>query len=247
MRALKLAAVLLLTASAAAAQGQGSCVDCHARLKGSAAASHNFGDWKKSAHARAGVSCEACHGGDAAAKDTAAAHKGTLRASDPASRIYFTRIPETCGACHDAELKAFRQSAHYKELETTGKGPNCVTCHGSMANVVLGPRELEHTCALCHRQPTQAFAARVGLDSADEIVRRAAAALKKARAAGAEDLASQEKSYREITELQRATAVRWHTFKMADVLAGDAEVRRRVTALMGELKHKTPGSKPALR
>lgn len=243
MRVLGLAAVLVMTAVAAGAEGKGSCVDCHRRLNGHLVAAHNFSDWNKSAHARAGVSCESCHGGDAAAKDVAAAHRGMLRASDPKSLIYFTRVPQTCGACHDAELKAFQTSAHYKELESSGKGPNCVTCHGSMANVVLGPRELEHTCALCHRQPTQAFAARLELDSADAMVRGAAAALKKARSGGAQDLAPQEKSYREIVDLQRSTAIQWHTFKMADVLAGDAEVKRRVTALLGELKLKTPAAK----
>lgn len=242
MRAFGLAAIVATTA-AAAAQGTGSCVECHRDMKDRPVATHNFADWRRSAHARAGVACESCHGGDASARDKAAAHSGVLPASDPQSRVYFTRVPRTCGACHDAEFKAFRRSAHFKELESSGKGPNCVTCHGSMANVVLGPRELGHTCALCHRQPTQAFAARLGLDSADGMVRRLAAALRKARAAGAEDLAPQEKAYREIMDLQRATAIRWHTFKMADVLESEAEVRRRVTALLGELKLKTPASK----
>lgn len=231
-------AAWLLAATAATAKDKGSCVDCHQRLNGGVVATHNFSDWKKSAHARAGVSCETCHGGDASAKEQAAAHKGMLSARDPKSRIYFTQIPQTCGACHDAELKAFRTSAHFKELESTGKGPNCVTCHGSMANVVLGPRELENTCALCHRQPTQAFTARLELDAADSMVRRLAAALKKARDAGAQDLAPQEKAYGEIVALQRTNAVQWHTFKLADVLAGDREVKRRVTALLAELKLK---------
>jgi len=241
-----LIAALLLAAGTSSAQEKGSCVDCHQRLTAGIVASHNFADWRKSAHARAGVNCEACHGGDAAAKDKAAAHKGVLRASDLKSRIYFTSIPQTCGSCHDPELKAFQKSAHFKELESSGKGPNCVTCHGSMANVVLGPRELETTCALCHRQPTQAFAARLELDSAGAMVRSLAAALKKARDTGAVDLAPQEKSYREIVALQRATAIQWHTFKMADVIAADREVKSRVTALLGELKLKSP-AKPQLK
>lgn len=235
-----LSAALLAAAAGAGAADKAACVECHRGVKTGVVEAHNFGDWKRSAHARAGVSCEACHGGDAAAKDKASAHKGVLRSSDPASAIYFTRIPGTCGACHSAELAAFRQSAHFKELESSGKGPNCVTCHGSMANVVLGPRELEHTCMLCHRQPTQAFAARMQLDVTASMVAGLAAELRRAKAAGAMDLPSQEKAYREIVALQREAAVTWHTFKLADVIADDREIKRRVTALLGELRLKNP-------
>lgn len=237
-----LSAALLAAAAGAGAADKTSCVECHRGVKTGVVASHNFADWKKSAHARAGVSCEACHGGDASAKDKAGAHKGVLRSSDAASRIYFTRIPETCGSCHAAEFDAFRQSAHFKELESSGKGPNCVTCHGSMANVVLGPRELEHTCALCHRQPTQAFGARLQLDVTASMVAGLAAELKRAKASGAPDLAPQEKAYRDIVDLERATSVKWHTFKMADVIASDLELKRRVTALRGELRLKAPAA-----
>jgi len=235
-----LSAALLFSAGAAAAQDKGSCVDCHRGLAGGQGLAHDFADWEKSAHAGAGVGCQSCHGGDASAKDKAAAHAGVLRAGDPASGIYFTKLPETCGACHEDELNAFKKSAHFKELQSSGKGPNCVTCHGSMANVVMGAKELESTCVLCHRQPTHAFSARLELDSAGAMVRGAAAALSKARAAGAPDLGPQEASYREIVEQQRRMTVQWHTFKMPDVVAAAREIKRRVTALLGELKLKSP-------
>lgn len=241
-----LSAALLLAAGTAAAQEKGSCVDCHRGLAGGKGLAHDFADWEKSVHAGAGVSCQACHGGDAAAKDKAAAHAGVLRTGDPASPVYFTKIPQTCGSCHEDEFKAFQKSAHFKELQSSGKGPNCVTCHGSMANVVLGPKESETTCVLCHRQPTHAFSARLELDSAGAMVRGAGAALTKARAAGAPDLAPQEASYREIVEQQRRMTVQWHTFKMPDVVAAAREIKRRVTALLGELKLKSPAA-PAKR
>jgi hypothetical protein len=242
-----LAAAFLLAAGAASASAKSSCVDCHQRLAMGAVIGHDFTDWRKSAHAGAGVNCESCHGGDASAKDMAAAHKGVLRSSEPKSPIYFTEIPRTCGACHASEFKAFQRSAHFKELESSGKGPNCVTCHGSMANVILGPRDLEHTCSLCHRQPTHAFTARLELDSAGAMVRGLASALKKARDAGAVDLAPQEKAYREIVELQRAAVIQWHTFKMADVLTAEREVKGRVTEALGELKLKSPAPKAKLK
>ncbi len=233
-----LAAAFLLATGAAAGQEKGSCVSCHQRLAPGNIVAHDFADWQRSAHAGAGVNCESCHGGDASAKEKHAAHKGVLRAGDSKSRIFFTKIPETCGACHEPEFKAFQKSAHFKELQNSGRGPNCVTCHGSMANVVLGPKELEITCALCHRQPTQAFAARLELDSAGAMVRGLAAALRKARDVGVADLAPQETAYREIVERQRATAILWHTFKMPDVIKADREVKRRVTDVLGELKLK---------
>lgn len=240
-----LAAALFFAAGAAAAQEKGSCVDCHQAIVTGNVLTHDFADWQKSVHAGAGVGCESCHGGNAAAKDKAAAHDGMLKSNNPKSLIYFTNIPETCGACHQPELKAFNKSAHSKELQSSGKGPNCVTCHGSMANVVLGAKEAETTCVLCHRQPTHAFTARLELDSAGAMVRSLGASLRKARDAGAVDLAPQEKAYREIVDIQRAASIQWHTFKMESVVASAREVKRRVTGLLGELKLKgpPPGSK----
>ncbi len=239
-----LAVALSLCAGAARAQAKGSCVECHQGLPAGNTIGHSFTEWQRSAHAAAGVGCESCHGGDASAKGKEAAHAGMARANNPKSRIFFTNSPHTCGSCHEAEFAAFQKSAHFKELQQSGKGPNCVTCHGSMANVVLGARELETTCALCHRQPTQAFAARLEMDSAGSMVRGLTSALKRARDAGVSDLAPQDKSYRDIVELQRAAVIQWHTFKLPEVLASTREVRRRVTALLGELKLKMPAPEP---
>ncbi|MDE2038622.1 MAG: hypothetical protein KGO96_03790 [Elusimicrobia bacterium] len=235
-RALGLIAVCVL-AVGAAAQGEGSCVRCHAHIKGASPASHNFADWRKSAHARSGVGCQSCHGGDAAARDEASAHAGMLPSTDPRSAVYFTRVPQTCGACHQPEFEAFRKSAHFKELESSGRGPNCVTCHGAMANYVLGPREMETTCTLCHRQPTHAYAARLELRQSEAMTRSLEAALR--RASGASDLSAQRKEYEAIVDLQRSAMVQWHTFQMDRVLASAKQVERRVTTVLGELRVKT--------
>jgi mono/diheme cytochrome c family protein len=75
---------------------------------------------------------------------------GVSRSSELTSRVYFTRIPDTCGRCHAAEAAYFRSSIHYARLESDGRGPNCVTCHGSMATSVLTPERLLGTCSACH-------------------------------------------------------------------------------------------------
>ena len=126
------------------------CVTCHAALPASSGAGHGFAAWRGSPHAAAGIGCEACHGGNAAATTAAEAHRGVVRSGDTASAVYFARIPDTCGRCHAAEAGYFRSSVHYARLRSDGHGPNCVTCHGSMATTVLTPERVLGTCSACH-------------------------------------------------------------------------------------------------
>jgi hypothetical protein len=150
--AVAVVAVALGAAPARARQQapRSQCVECHSRLSETSGAGHGFAAWRGSRHAAAGVTCEACHGGDPAATDARAAHQGVTRSSESTSRVYFTRIPNTCGRCHAAEAAYFRSSIHYARLESDGRGPNCVTCHGSMATSVLTPERLLGTCSACH-------------------------------------------------------------------------------------------------
>ncbi len=126
------------------------CVSCHERLPATTAAGHSFRDWRSSPHGRAGATCDKCHGGDPTATDRTAAHRGVYSSRESRSTVYYTRIPATCGSCHQQELAFFSGSRHYTQLVTTGRGPNCVTCHGSMAIQVLSPSEMEATCTACH-------------------------------------------------------------------------------------------------
>ena len=145
-----LAAVTAPHGARAQARAASQCVACHARLPERTGAGHGFTAWRGSPHAAAGVGCEACHGGDPSAADAAAAHRSVARSSDTASSVYFVRIPETCGRCHASELGYFRSSVHYARLRSDGRGPNCVTCHGSMATSVLTPERVLATCSACH-------------------------------------------------------------------------------------------------
>jgi len=153
-RILVAAATLLLLAGVTASRAQtprsNQCVTCHQGLPDRSQAGHSFAAWRQSRHATSGVTCDACHGGDATATDTARAHRGIARSGDRSSPLFYTQIPTTCGRCHVSELGYFRSSLHFTRLRTDGRGPNCVTCHGAMATSVLTPEDVRATCSACH-------------------------------------------------------------------------------------------------
>lgn len=223
--------------AAPAAAGPSSCVTCHEGAASVPYLEHNFTDWAKSRHAIAGVSCAACHGGAESETDKSAAHKGVRPSSDPKSPVYFTSVPGTCGACHAREASAFKASRHWSELKGTGRGPNCVTCHGSMANHVLAPRELELTCTLCHRRPTRAYATLMSLGHAARSLEKLKAAVERSKGQGL-DPAAQERALAAAGELQAGAVVDWHTFDMPGVLKTSREVSRQTLNALHELKLK---------
>ncbi len=214
-----------------------SCVACHRTISGVKYLEHDFNDWERSIHAKAGITCQACHGGNAAAPSVSEAHKGLKPSTDPSSPVYFTRIPATCGTCHEAEFKAFQKSAHFRELKRSGRGPNCVSCHGSMANHILAPRDLELTCNLCHRRPTQAFATMMALNNAGASLLRLEKTLAEARQKKI-DVSAQEKAGQELRTFYGRTVEDWHTFKMAKVLKTSQEITKRVNTVQNEIRLK---------
>jgi len=134
-----------------------SCVNCHSKLSASnfiGVKSHN---WTGSIHQKHGVTCDKCHGGNPATEDKNDAHNGVLSSSNPKGKVYYKNIPSTCGKCHGAEFYKFTQSYHFKKLEVTGKGPNCVTCHGSMVTTVLDPDDIANVCMRCHNNRAGLF------------------------------------------------------------------------------------------
>ncbi|MCL5023649.1 MAG: hypothetical protein M1497_09840 [Nitrospirae bacterium] len=134
-----------------------SCVDCHSQLAGNSFVGTRSHDWKGSIHQKHGVTCDKCHGGNPRVSDEKAAHAGVLGSSSPQSTVYYKNIPSTCGKCHGAEFYKFTQSLHYKRLEAAGKGPNCVTCHGSMVITVLTPDTVAAVCERCHNERIGVF------------------------------------------------------------------------------------------
>jgi len=243
-------ALVALALAAVPLRGQepqrNSCVFCHGRLSETSGAGHGFAAWQSSPHEAAGVTCEACHGGDPAAADTAEAHRGIRPSSDPGSPVFFTRIPNTCGRCHAAEVGYFRTSLHYARLETDGRGPNCVTCHGAMATRVLTPERLLGTCSACHTE---------GGVAPPELAREASRVLALVRAENLlYDVVAAEAVTRRGTRagvhasvllgdaqrhLQAAAEV-WHSFRLDSAAARLDEARQTTVEAWEALGHPAP-------
>lgn len=222
------------------------CVVCHGALSDSTGAGHGFAAWRKSPHAAAGVGCEACHGGDPAARDRQAAHRGVAASTDPESRLYFVRVPDTCGRCHASEVGYFRTSIHYARLRADGRGPNCVTCHGAMATSVLTPERLLQTCSACHmpgglappdkaREAAQVLALARAENILFDVVSAQAAAQRTARGAARARVMLDE-AERHLS----AAAEIWHSFRLDSASARLGDARENLVAAWVALGHQPP-------
>ena len=234
------------------AQQPSRCVTCHQTLPEASQAGHGFSAWRGSGHATAGVGCEACHGGDTSATDQTAAHRTVVRSSARASPLYYTRIPITCGRCHAAQLAYFRSSVHFARLESDGRGPNCVTCHGAMATSVLTPEQVLGTCSACHVAGGSA-----PVDKAREsapvlflvrseailyhVVSSVATRAPAARAARARaPLASAQRNLSAAAEV-------WHTFRLDSASARLAAAQADVLSAWAALGYAAPPPRTSAR
>ena len=241
---------LALAAQAAPAQtrrggARNTCVSCHNLQSGRTEGGHGFAAWKNSPHAAAGVTCEACHGGNSAATDPAAAHQGVKRSGDQASRVYFTSVPSTCGQCHASEAGYFRSSVHYARLQSDGRGPNCVTCHGSMATRILTPDSALGTCTACHapggvapvgkaREAAQILALVRAENILFDVVANAASNSHVAGAPRARVLI--DDAERHLT----AAAEVWHSFRLDSAAARLGDARELLADAWAALGHPKP-------
>lgn len=215
-----------------------SCITCHESLLPSTQRAHDFSEWRDSVHAKRGVTCEQCHGGNAATTDVKQAHQGIVRSTQPNSPLYYKRIADTCGTCHASEATEYKKSFHARELERTGRGPNCTTCHGSMATRILNPQELEQTCALCHSLRPVASEALVTLNQAGTALKRWKETAAQSKAGGhltvdqASALASAQQAYQEV---QR----KWHSLDMQAVLDRSRKIIANAKQAIQSIKLKT--------
>ena len=134
-----------------------ACGSCHAD-----ALEH----WRASLHAadpgngRVAASCSDCHG------------KHDVRAkSDPLSRVYPLRLPDTCESCHKpdpspehpapggAQVQQYETSVHGQALRKYGLivTATCASCHGAhdiraarAEDAPTARKQIPHTCGSCH-------------------------------------------------------------------------------------------------
>lgn len=235
-RFLVLGYLFFFIASGDAAENQ--CITCHETLLPSTQRAHDFAEWRNSVHARNGVTCEQCHGGNPATSDMKQAHTGVIRSTQPTSPLYFNRIADACGKCHAEETAEYKKSFHAKELGRAGRGPNCTTCHGSMATRILNPQELEQTCSLCHSLRPVASEALVTLNQAGAALAhwKEAAANAKKRGQWTQEqtstLAAAEQKYQTV---QR----KWHSLDMQTVITQSRQIITAAKQAVQALKLKT--------
>jgi len=148
--------LLSYPARAAAQLHPSLCADCHFANSGKPNPTH-LQEWDSSAHERASVGCEACHGGNPNTVESFLAHQSIVRGRGPESPVHPSRVPRTCGTCHSGPYTQFQQSRHAGLLEHGDyDGPTCTTCHGSVAAYLLSPKALESECNSCHGKAKRA-------------------------------------------------------------------------------------------
>lgn len=208
--------VFFLSTSSVLAAGN-SCITCHESLLPSTQRAHNFSEWQDSVHARSGVTCEQCHGGNPKTTDVKQAHQGIIRSTQPNSPLYYKNIANTCGKCHAPEATEYKKSFHARELARTGRGPNCTTCHGSMATQILTPQELEQTCSLCHSLRPVASEALVTLNQAGTALKRWKEGAVQAKAKG-QWTKEQESALMSAQQVYQNVQRKWHSLDMNAVI-----------------------------
>ena len=122
------------------------CIQCHSLEMIKPADREIPREWRKSVHYQNGVACNDCHGGDPKNAGLAMSPKqGFIGVPKP------KEVPQFCGKCHVGIMKSYLESDHGKALLATGRGPNCVLCHGSHN---IQPASLniinEKLCGICH-------------------------------------------------------------------------------------------------
>jgi formate dehydrogenase gamma subunit len=117
-----------------------NCARCHERQTESYNASVH-GIALKNGHADA-ATCRDCHDSH-----------DLISNNSPTSPLYFTRQAETCGQCHDKEVREWSVSVHGKSM-AAGKrdAPTCTDCHSEHKIVSLrnSTKISEDVCSRCH-------------------------------------------------------------------------------------------------
>jgi len=243
------AALLGLGVGTGLASEENSCEACHANpdfMVTNKKLFEYFQEWSASVHKQEGVTCDDCHGGDPTASDARKAHGAGVKASDPASGIYYKNVPETCGSCHDEILSGFRKSNHFKHVEKKKKkdeqGPTCVTCHGSINSEVLNVNSVAAACARCHNKERDNHPENP--EKAREALNRFLSIQRFYRYIGVRAEAQEAREFfREIDPQIGRLSVIWHTFDLKEIDQATGEVLAKMKAKRDEIRKRTEPEK----
>ena len=172
------ATLLLLVAAAnanAAPPAKTSCLSCHTSDMFDADARAKLKHFGDDVHAKLGLSCHDCHGGNPdpkLAEDPMGAMDPAFKANPYVGKPERTKIPEFCGRCHSSAeyMKRFNPGARvdivneywtskHGQLLKTGNTnvATCIDCHGvhgilQKTNVAapIYPTRVADTCGRCH-------------------------------------------------------------------------------------------------
>ncbi len=95
--------------------------------------------------------CSDCHG----------AHE-IRRKGDPASRVFRTTVPQTCGSCHEGIARLYGAGIHGQQLaKGNPEAPSCVKCHSAhqIQRVEAGSWRLQvlRECGSCHEESIRTY------------------------------------------------------------------------------------------
>jgi len=118
-----------------------NCVNCHERQTES---------YNASVH---GLAAKAGHLDAATCRDCHDSHE-ILPSNLPASPLHYSHLAETCGACHDQEVKDWTASVHGKAMKAGLRdAPTCTDCHSEHKIAGLktaSPEVSAEVCSRCH-------------------------------------------------------------------------------------------------
>lgn len=202
---------------------QNVCIDCHDSdlMKDEYKAIPS--EWRKSWHYQNNVSCQDCHGGDP--KDAGRSmlpESGFLGVPKP------KEVPQFCGKCHLGIKENYLESGHGKALMATGRGPNCLICHGSghkiqKANIDIINKKL---CSVCHSYD-RAETIKASLILTEQKINEIDAALKTLKAG----LISTEDEGKVLFQTQAEFRTLFHTVDVNLVKDRTAEFTKKLAAI----------------
>lgn len=144
-----------------AKESAAACLRCHAQTLSET-------HWKRSAHAKADLSCVSCHQIHPDSAPNWA--KGSIKkgdAEDPRRPVYVARVESKsllmadeavlCGQCHAPQLAQFKLPSHHPVPEGKMVCSDCHSVHPSRNEKARTPGE-KGTCVTCHREVAGPFA-----------------------------------------------------------------------------------------